>query len=131
MKILNDKIKPNQAQYVLGKNTAKISALSSGELEKYEHLNREDSGYKPGVVKKKLNLNIIHWVKFLINDQMKKTIKKKLKVKKRLKNIEGQDKEQLNAINGQGENQLQILAKQIKKLTLKIHLLQVNQIMNH
>ena len=53
MKILNDKIKPNQAQYVLGKNTAKISALSSGELEKYEHLNREDSRYKTGVVKKK------------------------------------------------------------------------------
>ena len=52
MKILNDKIKPNQAQYVLGKNTAKISALSSGELEKYEHLNREDSRYKTGVVKK-------------------------------------------------------------------------------
>ena len=78
MKILNDKIKPNQAQYVLGKNTAKISALSSGELEKYEHLNREDSRYKTGVVKKKKNLNIIHWVKFLIKDQMKKTIKKKL-----------------------------------------------------
>ena len=68
MKILNDKIKPNQAQYVLGKNTAKISALSSGELEKYEHLNREDSRYKTGVVKKKKNLNIIHWVKFLIKD---------------------------------------------------------------
>ena len=78
MKILNDKIKPNQAQYVLGKKPAKISALSSGELEKYEHLNREDSRYKTGVVKKKLNLNIIHWVKFLIKDQMKKTIKKKL-----------------------------------------------------
>ena len=68
MKILNDKIKPNQAQYVLGKNTAKISALSSGELEKYEHLNREDSRYKTGVVKKKKKLNIIHWVKFLIKD---------------------------------------------------------------
>ena len=58
MKILNDKIKPNQAQYVLGKNTAKISALSSGELEKYEHLNREDSRYKTGVVKKKKILKI-------------------------------------------------------------------------
>ena len=78
MKSLNDKIKPNQAQYVLGKKTAKISELSSGELEKYEHLNREDSRYKTGVVKKKLNLNIIHWVKFLIKDQMKKTAKKNL-----------------------------------------------------
>ena len=52
LKILNDKIKPNQAQYDLGKRAVKISALSSGELEKYEHFNREDSGYKPGVVKK-------------------------------------------------------------------------------
>ena len=52
LKILNDKIKPNQAQYDLGKRAVKISALSSGELEKYEHFNREDSGYKPGVIKK-------------------------------------------------------------------------------
>ena len=129
MKILNDKIKPNQAQYVLGKNTAKISALSSGELEKYEHLNREDSRYKTGVVKKKKKFEY-YPLGQVFNKRLDEKNKKE-ETLKRLTNIEGQDKEQLNAINGQGENQLQILAKQIKKLTLKIHLLQVNQIMNH
>ena len=35
-KILDDKIKANKAQYDLDREAAKISALSSGELEKYE-----------------------------------------------------------------------------------------------
>ena len=38
VKILDDKIKANQAQYDLDREAAKISALSSGELEKYEYL---------------------------------------------------------------------------------------------
>ena len=33
LKILNDKIKANQAQYDLDREEAKISAVSSGELE--------------------------------------------------------------------------------------------------
>ena len=36
VKILYDKIKVNKAQYGLNREAAKISALSSGELEKYE-----------------------------------------------------------------------------------------------
>ena len=38
VKILDNKIKANQAQYDLDREAAKISALSSGELEKYEYL---------------------------------------------------------------------------------------------
>ena len=48
--ILADKIKANQAQYNLDREAAKISALSSGELEKNEYLTGEDLWYKPGVV---------------------------------------------------------------------------------
>ena len=58
LKILDDKIKVNQAQYDLDREAVNISALSSGELEKYKHLTGEDLGYKPGW--KKLNLNILH-----------------------------------------------------------------------
>ena len=47
VKILDDKIKSNKAQYDLDREAAKISALSSGELEKYEYLTGEDLGYKP------------------------------------------------------------------------------------
>ena len=48
-KILDDRIKTNQAQYELDKEAVKISALSSKELDKYEYLTGEDLRYKPGV----------------------------------------------------------------------------------
>ena len=50
LKILNDKIKANQTQYDLDREAAKISALSSKELEKNEYLTGKDLGYKAGVV---------------------------------------------------------------------------------
>ena len=53
VKILGDKIKANKFQYELDRESAKISALSSGELEKYEYLTGEDLGYKPDVIQKK------------------------------------------------------------------------------
>ena len=46
VKILNDKINANKAQYDLDREAAKISALSSGELGKYEYLTGEDLGCK-------------------------------------------------------------------------------------
>ena len=50
--IPDDKIKTNQAQYDLDREAAKISKLSSREIDKYEYLTGEDLGYKPGVVEK-------------------------------------------------------------------------------
>ena len=52
VKILDDKIRANKVQYDLERQAAKISALSSGELEKYEYLTGENVGYKPDVVQK-------------------------------------------------------------------------------
>ena len=52
IKILDNKIRSNQAQYDLDRQAAKISVLSSGELEKYEYLIGEGLGYKPDVVQK-------------------------------------------------------------------------------
>ena len=52
VKIFNDKIKANKAQYDLDRQAAKISALSIGELGKYEYLTCENLGYKPDVVQK-------------------------------------------------------------------------------
>ena len=49
LKILDDKIKTNQAQYCLDREAAKISALSSKELDEYKYLSGENLGYKPGV----------------------------------------------------------------------------------
>ena len=53
IKILDDKIKSNQAQYDLGRQATRIYALSSKNvLDKYENLTGEDLGYKPNVFKK-------------------------------------------------------------------------------
>ena len=53
IKILDSKIKSNQAQYDLGREAAKMSMLSSKDLlDKYEYLTGEDLGHKPGVFKK-------------------------------------------------------------------------------
>ena len=50
LKILDNKIKANQAQYDLDRLVAKISAYSSGDLRKYEYLTGKDLGYKPSVI---------------------------------------------------------------------------------
>ena len=53
LKVLDDKIKANQAQYDLVREAAKISALSSKDLlEKYEYLTGEDLGHRPSVLEK-------------------------------------------------------------------------------
>ena len=50
VKILDDEIRANKAQYDLDRQAAKISALSTGELEKYEHITGENLGYRPNIV---------------------------------------------------------------------------------
>ena len=47
IKTLDRKTKQNEVQYDLGRKAAKISALSSGNLDKYEYLTGEDLNYKP------------------------------------------------------------------------------------
>ena len=50
LKIMDNKIKANQAQYDLDRLAVKISAYSSGDLRKYEYLTGEDLGYKPSAI---------------------------------------------------------------------------------
>ena len=50
IKTLNRKIKQNELQYHLGREAAKISELSSNNLDKYELLTREDLVLKPSTV---------------------------------------------------------------------------------
>ena len=51
IKILDRKIMQNEAQYDLDKKAAKISALSSNDLDKYKYLTSEDLDYKRDAVK--------------------------------------------------------------------------------
>ena len=50
IKILDEKIKQNEAQHDLDRKAAKISALLSNNLHKYEYLIGEDLGLKPSTV---------------------------------------------------------------------------------
>ena len=47
VKILDDKVKAKERQYDLDRINAEISAYSSGDLPKYEHLTKKDLKYKP------------------------------------------------------------------------------------
>ena len=49
VKILDDKIEANNAQYNLDRMNAEISAYSSGDLPKYKYLIKIDLGYKPDI----------------------------------------------------------------------------------
>ena len=49
LKIIDNKIKENKAQYNLDRLAAKISEYSAGDLRKYEYLTGEDLEYKAGV----------------------------------------------------------------------------------
>ena len=50
IKVLDKKIMQNEAQYDLDRKEAKISALSSNNLDKYEYLTGEELGLKPSTV---------------------------------------------------------------------------------
>ena len=52
IKIINDKIKANNAQYKIDRLNAEISAFSEGDLDKYELLTRKDLKYKPNALDK-------------------------------------------------------------------------------
>ena len=79
VKILDDKIKANKAQYDLDREAAKISTLSSKVLEKYEYLTGEDLEYKPDVIQRaKCEYSPL-------GEAFNKGFKKMAKVKKSLK----------------------------------------------
>ena len=101
LKIIDNKIKANQAQYNLDRLAAKISAYSSGDLRKYEYLTDEDLEYKPSVVEKaKFEYSPLGKI---FNKGLGKDNQKEILLK-RLKDIGDKNKNQLEVIKDQGEN---------------------------
>ena len=106
IKILNKKIMQNEAQYDLDRKAAKISALSSNNLDKYEYLTGEDLGLKPSTVEQaKFEYSPLGKIfnKGLDKDDQKEGLFK------RLENIKDKNEEQLQAIQDQAEKQLKEL----------------------
>ena len=101
IKILNRKIKQNEAQYDLDWKAAKISALSSNNLDKYEYLTGEDLGLKPSTIEQaKFEYSPLGKI---FNKGLSKEDKEEGLLKK-LKNIEGKNEEKLKAIEDKEKN---------------------------
>ena len=104
IKILNIKIKQNETQYGLDREAAKISALSSKNLDKYKYLTGEDLGLKPNTVEQaKFEYSPLGKV---FNKGLKEEDKKE-GILNRLENIKDKNEEQLKAIEDQGKEQLE------------------------
>ena len=93
-KILDNKIKANNAQYDLDRMNAEISAYSSGDLPKYEYLTKKNLGYKTDAFEQ-AKFEYLPLGK-VFTDGLDKSDKKGLL--KRLKNIEDKSNNQLLAI---------------------------------
>ena len=98
IKISDNKIKANQAQYELDRLTAKISTLPSDELRKCVYLNGEDLGYRPSVLEQ-TKFDYSPLIKIFIKglddkDDQKEELLKRLKI-----------------IEDNNENQLELLSK--------------------
>ena len=102
IKILDKKIMQNEAQYDLDRKTAKISALSSNNLDKYEYLTGEDLGIKPSTVEQaRFEYSPLGKI---FNNGLNKDDQKE-GIFKRQKNIRGKNEKQLQAIEHQGNKQ--------------------------
>ena len=96
IKILNRKIKQNESQYDLDREAAKISALSSNNLDKYELLTGEDLGLKPSTIEQaKFEYSPLGKI---FNKGLSKEDKKE-GILKGLKNIKDKNEELLNRFN--------------------------------
>ena len=96
LKMIDNEIKANQAQYDLQRLAAKISAYYSGDLRKYEYLTGEDLEYKPSVFEQaKYDYSPLDniFTKGLDKDDQKEGLFKKLK------NITHKNEELLNAFS--------------------------------
>ena len=87
VKILDEKIKANNAQYDINRLNPEISAYSRGNLDKYEFLTKQDLKYKPDALEQaKFSYSPLGKV---FNDGLNKKDKtKKIVILQRLKNIE-------------------------------------------
>ena len=86
---INDQIKDEKLQYGINRKTAQISALSSGNIPKYEYLTGED-------ILPSNQQQIIEQAKFTYSPLGKD-------FEKQIKTIEDQGKKKIKAIQDQGQ----------------------------
>ena len=115
IKILDRKVMQNEALYDLDRKAAKISALSSNNLDKNEYLTCEGLGLPSTADQARFEyspLGKIFNKRLSVNNEKEGLFK-------RLKNIGSKSEVQLQAIKDQGEKQLKELKNIDKSKTLK------------
>ena len=100
LKIIDNKIKANQAHYHLDRLGAKISAYSSGQLRKYEYLTDEHLGYKPSVVEQ-IKFDYSPFCKIFTKELDK--VDQKERLFKILENIKGKNEKPLKSSSAANE----------------------------
>ena len=96
IKILDRKIMESEGQYDLDRKTAKVSALSSNKLDKYEYSTGEDLGLKPSTIEQaKFGYSLLGTIfnKGLDKDDQKEGLFKELKY------IEDKNEKQLKLLS--------------------------------
>ena len=119
IKIINDKIKGNNAQHDINRLNAEISAYSSGDLDKYELLTKQDLKYKPDTLEQaKFTYSPLGKV---FNDGLNKKYNTKyVGLLQRLKNIEDNLNSNDNNDNGNRKVGIFQIIKDIKDRGIKI-----------
>ena len=122
--ILSRKVLKNEAQYDLDRKTAKMSALSSNNLDKYEYLTGEDLGLRPSTVEQvKFEYSALGKIfnKGLSEDDKKERLFKRLKnIKSKIKS---EDKKELKLIKNKeqpyiAKDESTVVDKRPKKIVL-------------
>ena len=111
LNILDNKIRQNKANYELYRKNAKLSALSSGKLDKYEYLTGEDLEYRPDPVQKaKFEYSPLVQVfnKGLDFSEKQEGLLKRLKI---LRAIEGRKDNQVDLVEDQKTKQSDPIGK--------------------
>ena len=116
IKILDRKIMQNEAQYNLDRKAAKISALPSNNLHKYEYLTGEDVGPKPCTVEQaKFEYSPLGKI---FNRGLNEVVQKE-GLFKRLKKIENAQKNLINGIDSEHNEDKDQEKQQNKDIGLK------------
>ena len=119
VKILDDKIKANNAQYDLHRINAEISAYFSGDLDKYEVLTKQYLKYKPDALEQ-IKFSYFPLYKVFNDGLNKKDNTKKVGNLQRLKNIEDNLNSNDDGYNGNRKVEIFQIIKVIKDKDIKI-----------
>ena len=118
IKILGRKIIQSEAEYDLDRKAAKISALSSNNLDKYEYLTGEDLGLRPSTVEQaKFEYSPLSKIfnKGLKEEDKKEGLLKRLKNIEKNQNSNNNDRSNLSSAKSESSKKISISDDELER----------------